>query len=462
MRELPYVSRSLGLTLFVASAACGSSSSSSTPDAGAIVDASASDTGGEVDASDAASDAPPDVDNGAPSTVYPAPHPALPQLVNPSNNPVLTTPKVYLVFYPNDPNESSLQTFAQRLPTSTYWATTTSQYGVGAISYARTIDLTGETPPMMIANTDIQTWVASEIGSGAFGTPDPEAIYTIVYPMGTTITETNPVSALLPPSKSCVAFGGYHDNAAVSLGDGGAPTNFAYAVIPTCSGSVQDLTAVISHEWVEASTDPFLTSSGAFTLTGGPDAAYFSVDGDHAVWALLGGGEAGDLCEPEGADAYETPADLGFEVQRTWSNVLAAASHDPCAPNLAATPFFDSAPVLPETVTFSSTLTGTVTSKGVTIPLGQSATIEVDLFSDSDTQGPWTVTASDLLSTYYGSYGLTSSMSFAWDRTQGVNGEKLHLTITVTGSSVVANAHAFMITSTQGARQTVWPGLVVE
>ncbi len=264
---------------------------------------------------------------------------------------MLTTPKVYLVFYPNDPNETSLQAFAQRMATSTYWATTTSEYGVGPIAYAGTIELTGMTPPTMIANTDIQTWVASEIQSGAFGTPDPEGIYTIVYPQGTIVTETNPVTSLLPPVQSCVAFGGYHDNAAVSLGDGGAPTNFAYAVIPTCSGSVQDLTSVISHEWVEASTDPFLTSTGAFTLTGGPTAAYFSVDADHAIWALLGGGEAGDLCEPEGDDVYVTPSDVGFEVQRTWSNVHAGASHDPCTPNLTETPFFDSAPMLPETVT---------------------------------------------------------------------------------------------------------------
>jgi hypothetical protein len=458
MRTRTSKSPVVGLVLLITSAACGSSSSNGAvaPDAGAPDAASAQDAGND------AADAAPDVDNGAPSTVYPAPHPALPQLVNPQNNPVLTSPKTHLVFYPNDPNEASLQTFAQRMATSTYWATTTSEYGVGPIAYGGTIDLTGQTPPTTIANTDIQTWVASEIQSGAFGTPDPQGIYTIVYPSSTTITETNPVSALLPPTDSCVAFGGYHDNASVTLGDAGAPTNFAYAVIPTCSGSVQDLTTAISHEWIEASTDPFLTASGAFTFAGGPDAAYFSVDGDHSVWALLGGGEAGDLCEPEGSDVYVTPSDLGFEVQRTWSNMLASASHDPCAPDLTATPFFDSAPVLDETVTFTSTLTGTVTSKGVTIPLGQSKTIEVDLFSDADTNGPWTVSASDLLSTYYGSYGLESTMSFAWDRTQGVNGEKLHLTITVTSASVVANAHAFMITSTQGARQTVWPGLVVE
>ena len=40
----------------------------------------------------------------------------------------------------------------------------------------------------------------------------------------------------------------------------------------------------------------------------------------------------------------------------------------------------------------------TVMTKGVTIPVGNSKTIEVDLFSDADTGGPWTVAADDLLS----------------------------------------------------------------
>ncbi|MGD0530419.1 MAG: hypothetical protein ABSE49_35115, partial [Polyangiaceae bacterium] len=92
----------------------------------------------------------------------------------------------------------------------------------------------------------------------------------------------------------------------------------------------------------------------------------------------------------------------------------------------------------------------------------QSKTIEVDLFSDGDTGGPWTVKADDVLSTYYGSYGIPQSLSFAWDRTQGVNGEKLHLTVTVTQASIIAGAHAFMITSSNGSRQAVWPGLIVE
>jgi hypothetical protein len=403
-----------------------------------------------------------DADNGAPSSMYPAPHSPLPQLTNADKGPVLTTPNVHLVFYPGYPMETGVQTFAQGMTQSSFWSTTTAEYGVGSIGYAGTITLTGQTAPQTITSSAIQSWVASEIQSGAFGTPDPQGIYTIVYPMGTTVTQPNPVSSLLGVVQSCVAFGGYHDNAMVAAADGGAAQNYAYAVIPTCSSAIDDLTAVMSHEWVEASTDPFLTATGAFTLMGGPDSAYFTVDTNHAIWALLGGGEAADLCEPEAPDVYITPMDLGFTVQRTWSNAAAMGSHDPCVPELQGQPFFDSAPVLNEMVTFSSSLTGSIDSLGVTIPVNGSKTIEVDLFSDGDTGGPWTVQADDVLYKYYGSYGVPQSLSFQWDRTQGVNGEKLHLTITVTQASIVGNGHAFMITSTLGTRVSVWPGLIVE
>ncbi len=419
--------------------------------------------GGDTVAPDAGNDASvadigPDVDNGQPSTDYPAPHPPLPTLVNASHGPVLTTPKIVYVFYPSYADEPALQTFAQSLAASTYWATTVSEYGVGALTYSTTIDLT-DTPPTTISQTEIQSWVASELQSGAFGTPDPQAIYTIVYPQGTTVTQPNPIGPLFGTVQSCVSFGGYHDNTAVALGDAGT-TTFAYAVIPTC-GPITSLTEVISHEWVEAVTDPQVTSGGTFTLIGGPNTAFYGPDGDHIIWSLLGGGEAGDLCEPEGARAYIIPPDMSQRVQRTWSNLSAAASHDPCVPQVTGA-FFDAAPVLDETVTFTSVITGDVTTKGVTIAQGASKTIEVDMFSDGDTGGPWTVSAADVLSTYYGQYGLKPSLSFVWDRTTGVNGEKLHLTITVTGPSPVGGAHAFMITSKLAGRSTTWPGLVVE
>lgn len=419
---------------------------------------------------------------GAPSTTYPAPHPPLPQLMNAAGGPILTSPRVYLLVYPGYPYTADLQTFATRLTTAAYWGSATAQYGVGPLAYGGTVTLTGQTPPTTITSAEIEAWMASSLASGAFGTPDPQGIYTIFYPSGTTVTQPNPVLPSLAPLASCVAFGGYHDDVAVTLADGGAPTmladsgasgaradggattTFSYAVIPTCDSSVQDLTAVVSHEWVESSTDPFVTSAttGAFSLMGGADSAFFTVDAAHAVWALLGGGEAGDLCEPEGNSVYVTPPDVGYLVQRTWSNELAKQSHDPCAPDPTGVAYFNSAPVLPEAVTVTSSLTGTVVTQGITIPVGESRTIEVDLFSDGDTGGPWTVSAADVLYALYGSYGLANTLGFAWDRTEGENGQKLHLTITVLRASLIAGAHAFMITSTKGARQSVWAGLIVE
>lgn len=403
-------------------------------------------------------DAGPDVDNGAPSDVYPAPHPPLPTLVNGMKGPVLTSPKVYLVFYPSYPFEAAIQAFTQAMTTSPYWTATTSEYGVGALSYGGTTDL--QTPaPSLISQADLHAWVGTQIQNGAFGPPDPQAVYTIHFPMGTKITQPNPISPAFGTVDSCTAFGGYHSNVAVNLGDAGT-TSFAYAVIPTC-GILDSVTETLSHEWIEAATDPQVTAAGVFTLNGGPNSAFFMPDQDHTVWGLLGGGEAADLCLPEGNIIRFTPPDLKQRVQRSWSNKSAMASHDPCVP-LATEPFFDSAPVLDETVSFESTLTGKITTKGIKIARDESKTIEVDLFSDADTGGPWKVVAEDLLATVYANYGLKPTMSFEWDRTQGQNGEKLHLTITVTGPSLIAGAHAFMITSWLKNRVAVWPGLVVE
>jgi hypothetical protein len=124
--------------------------------------------------------------------------------------------------------------------------------------------------------------------------------------------------------------------------------------------------------------------------------------------------------------------------------------------------FFSAAPVLTDTLTVTSPFIGTLTTQGITMPLGKPKTIEVDLFSDGDTNGPWMVTADDVVAKYYGSYGFDPSMSFVWDRTTGQNGEKLHVTITVTSPSIISGAHVFEIISTNGSRQSVWPGLVIE
>ena len=300
--------------------------------------------------------------------------------------------------------------------------------------------------------------------------PDPQAIYTIFYPQTTLVTQPNPIISTPALLQGCVAFGGYHDNVSVALTDGGTPTNFAYAVIPTCDTYVDDLTAVISHEWVESSTDPFLTSTARSSSLAARTPAFATVErrprtrsGRCSVAA-----RGGRPVRVRGGQRLHQPhVIVGYTVQRTWSNLTSPrrGSTTTCTPRPAEHPVLRGRARCStgheETVT-SSLIGGTIITKGITIPVATSQTIEVDLFSDADTNGPWTVSAEDVLYTYYGSYGLAQTLAFAWDRTQGVNGEKLHLTITVTSESILDRAHAFQVTSTQGGRTFVWPGLVME
>ena len=439
--------------LLLVAAACGSSSSGpDTPAPAPVPTAAPTDAPGPAAP---AAPAAPAVDNGAPSTVYPAPHPALPELVNLAGGKVLATPKLYLVVFPGYEHTAALQSFAQAIGTSAYWTTTTKEYGVGAIEYAGTKELTGETAPAKIADTEVQTFIAGKIASGDLGTPDPNTLYAIFYPATTSITSSG---GGVGGGSSCTSFGGYHSDVAVSVS--GKTDNYAFAVLPTCPSfgglsGIDALTGAASHELVEAVTDPFPSTKN------GAESAYSSVDSDHFIWVVSGGGtESGDLCVPE-ADAFQKIPDLGFTVQRTWSNAAAKLGHDPCVP-ATKDPYFQSAPVLSQAVTFTlpASFGGSdVATKGVTIPVGQSKTIEVDLFSDAATSGPWTVSAEDSLA----KLGAGTTLDFAWDRTKGLNGEKLHLTITVKGESTfVPGAHPFTITSTLGGKQASWPGLVVD
>jgi hypothetical protein len=441
--------------LLFAAAACGSTAS--TP-ASPVVDA------GDVDSGDnnvvTVVDAGPDVDNGSPSTTYPAPHPAMPQLVNAAHGVVLSTPKVYLVFFPGYPYKDQVVAMAQGFGATSHWDAVAKEYGVGALQYGGMIELSGADANIgtSIKDTDVEAFMNAKIASGLFGTPDPSTIYTIFYPQTTTITMAG--MGPLGSGSSCMSFGGYHSDTPVMVDDAGAPQNMAFAVLPTCASfgglnGIDGLTGATSHEWIEAATDPYPSTNM------GLDSAYSSIDQDHLAWEILGGGgESGDLCVPE-ANAFYKPQGFDFTVQRAWSNVLAKGGHDPCAPNLPGTPYFQSAPVLDKSVSFTSVaFGGTFTTKGIVIPVGMSKTIELDLFSDAATSGPWTVSATDPLSLYLGS---APTMAFDFDRTTGVNGEKLHLTITMkSAEALTGGAHPFVITSKLDKTEHTWAGIAVE
>jgi hypothetical protein len=382
-------------------------------------------------------------DIGEPSDIYPAKHAAPPKVIT-YGGPVLTAPKVYPVFYKNDKPAivASITDFYNKIGPSAYWPATVAEYGVGALSSGPVIQL-GDADPAPASTTDdqIQTWLAGKLNANdpAFPTPDANTIIAINYPTGTSIS--------LQGSKSCQSFLGYHSNLTLDAAHGNI--DVAYLVIPRCSmqaTQMNELDAVTdtgSHELVEAATDPYPQTNGA----------YGQVDNNHLYWLFaLGGGETADMCAQDYDSAYHDP-EIGYVVQRSWSNKSATASHDPCVP-AADGPYFNSAPLLNDTITIN--IGGqSVKMKGVQIPVGSTKTVEIDLFSDGPTNGPWQVEAHDINEFMGGA----PTLEFAFDATGGQNGQKLHLSITATKSNQYKSTEFFVL-STLGNQQNAWIGLV--
>lgn len=399
------------------------------------------DDGGDPGAVDAAVvvDAGPDVDMGHASNTYPAPHPAAPQIESYGGT-VLTTPKVVPIVFSTDPLQTQIADFSKKVGQSSYWKAITSEYGIGALTGSDPVVLT-TAPPTDTTDDDIKAFLGTlfdgthaQLGT----TPDPSTIYAIFYPAGTTIT--------IPEwGQSCQGFGGYHFDGNIK------GTTVPYAVIPRCDGffgmsGIDVVTTAASHEYLEAVTDPFASTKPAYSV---PDESNY-------VWAKFPLSELGDMCSFN-ADAYYTPTDVGYQVQRTWSNAAAAAGHHPCVPAPAPStqPYFNTVPVLAEDVDVGFGHGQAAPSKGVKIPVGKSKTIELDLFSDAPTSGPWTITATDT-SAYYQK---GRELSFSFDKNSGVNGEKVHMTITADKPGEDGGSE-FIIISKLGKQQTLWVGWV--
>lgn len=360
--------------------------------------------------------------------MYPAPHPAFPTVESYGGS-VLATPHFVSVTFSND-TATMIQTadnFVGAVGGTSYWTQTTAEYGVGTATVGAPIHL-AETAPTTIDDAQVQQWLVGKLSgpSPAFGTPNPNAIYVLFYPAGSTITYSG--------YTSCQEFGGYHGSVTVGARE------YAYAVIPRCNsgmGLAYDLTSTTSHELIEAATDPFLNNP-----------AYGTVDLDHIAWEMVLLGEVSDLCAQDSNAVYQ-PAGFSWYVQRSWSNAAPLMGKDSCQPSLPGEVYFNAVPVMTDTITFNwGGQPGS--TKGVHIPLGTSRTIEVDLFSEGPASA-WTVSASAYQQ---------GSLSFAWNRTSGVNGDKLQLTITANSYVQEFGASPFVVVSRRGNEQHWYWGLV--
>jgi hypothetical protein len=349
-------------------------------------------------------------------------------------------PYIVPITYPGDPLASQIEAFTAGIGATTYWSTATSEYGVGPATSAPPVHIQ-TAAPATIDDTAIQQFIKSNVGT-TLPAAQTGIVYAFFYPASTTVT--------MGGAASCAQNEGYHWD--LALGGG---TNVSYVVVPRCDNlagapgitGIDATTLVTSHEYVEAATDPFPTLAPA----------YGDLDADHQIWGVMENVEVGDLCTWVTGVAIK-PSGFDYLVQRIWSNAAIKAGHDPCvpAPAPAETPYFNSVPELDDSVVISNYGTPT-TTKGVSIPVGQSKTIPLWLYSDGPTAGPWTVSAVD--APYYGVAATTHNLTFAFDRTQGQNGDRIELTITVNAYDSQIGGAPFMITSTLGQQSNTWFGV---
>ena len=410
--------------VLVAGAGCSSSATATTDDGDAAAAGDAK-TLPKLDASD----------GGEPDSApegFPASHPAAPQVLS-LGGPVLATPRFVPIVFSTDTEIANIGKLMKAIAPSSYWKATTSEYGVGTATASDPIVLT-EAAPQQLSSEDIVPFLKAHLEdtTSGWGPVDANAIYAIYYPAGTNIVDQG--------FESCVDYGAYH-------GEGEANgVKFAYAVMPRCSGGggfsdLDMLTVSTSHELIEAATDPLAETNPAFR----------EPDKDHLVWSVMPLGEVGDMCTYD-PDAYFKPTEVGFMVQRTWSNAAAKAHHAPCVPASGA-PYFNSVPVLTDDVSIDL-YSGRTKTKGIAIPVGKSKTIDVKLFSDADTNGAWDVAAYDVAQ-YMGG---TASLKFSFDKKTGVNGEVLHLTITRLTAGDIGGSEFMIVSSLGRAQQKIWFG----
>jgi hypothetical protein len=380
---------------------------------------------------------------GGAAPFTPAAHDPPPQVVNPGQGPVLTAPRIQIISWASDPFAPEMDKFLAELGATPTWSEQTIEYGVGSLTVLPSIQLTDPPPAQLDDETGDVTPLMADLAahlSGphpAWGAADPSTMYLYVLPLGTDVASYG---------KCCTDFLGYHYEAPV--GAGSVPYGIACHCAPVMDDPLTPLqwvTTTVIHEMVEMATDPFFATRPAFQQT----------DDDHILWTQLTGGEVSDMCEYN-RDSNYTPAGAAYMIQRSWSNAAARAGKNPCVPATGSSPYFNSEPVLADVVTLDS-YGAKVKTKGVSIPVGGSKTIDVRLWSEAPTAGPWTVTAYDL-DDYLGSG--KPHLDLTLDRTSGENGDVLHLTIKVLSEDKTFGGEGFVLVSYLNGQENASLGAV--
>jgi hypothetical protein len=331
---------------------------------------------------------------------------------------------------------SEVDDFFARLAASSFWPAVVGEYGVGGLTVlpSHQSSLAG---PASIVSSDVASFFAQIMAAdaAALGPASRDTMYVLLIPGSTEVTMSGQALCQMTTAS------GYHTEATI---DG---TALALIVIPLCTSYPGDtsltgfsvLTPTISHELVETAADPFPSSAPAFLTTDEP----------HAMWAVaVNGGEVADLCENDSPNLV-TPADIGWPVQRIWSNAAVDAGTGPCVPVPPGETYFAAIAGLPDQVLVQRN------GKSFSVPalrakVGADATVVVHLRSDSDQPASWSVGALE--------YHSDAPLAAAGRPTTGLNRQTLGLR--VVPNAAAAGVFPLIVASETAQAVHFWIGTV--
>jgi hypothetical protein len=343
-----------------------------------LIDGGASDA--PIGARDAAADhgEAPALDGGANPSGLENPF-SLPAAVS-SGGPVLASPHVQAIYFAEFPYAAEMDRLLANLAASPYWKQVTSEYGVGPLTVLPS-DQSAVEAPGTVTNVDLPGLFRSALmaHSSTLGPPRADTIYALFLPPTSTLRiGSSTFCGRGAPS----AFHGELTASGITVPVVVVPTCSSFAGAPSLTGA-DALAPPLSHELVEAATDPLANTHPAFDTT----------DPAHIMWTVaVSGGEVADLCENE-APNLVIPADIGFPVPRVWSNAAARGVGGPCVPMPPGAAYFTAVAHLLATVRVALPGRDPADVPALIAPAGAAASVTVDFLAGVGAPASWAVLA---------------------------------------------------------------------
>jgi hypothetical protein len=424
--------RALAHALMIATA-CSSEPTTDTTDAGidAVADADAGYTprGTKCVASDAAV---PQVFAPSFVKVDPGGVPSPPFVVS-SGGPVIARPIFVPITFDGDPLRDELEDAVSSIGCTSYWHSIVRDYGVGDAVMATSAHV-ASAPPAVMTSAQVGLFLRNAIATNEAPAPiENRSLYDLSFPKTTDLS--------LGSLHSCVGFLAYHYETTTANG-----TKIPFVVLPECDSvgaqtawgwpdltSADVITVTLSHELVEAVTDPLPLSAPA----------YNTPERDGIAWVDNSGGEIGDMCETSAATIV-TSSDFLFMVQRAWSNRAAFTGVDPCQPS--SDPFLAAVPALPDAV---ASFTGT--TPGIALAIGEQKTIAIRLAAPRGWADAIDVEVRD------GAYPGPPNLTFDLPVATGHADDMLELTVRRLGNAMGLPFEPFVLRATsRGVTRSWW------